>query len=115
MDMYNKIYNILDKQYFPEKSNNLEDRYCYYFYQNNLYFNDNNTIDLHNIIGKYVNDIMDSIYDFCMENYIPQINIITGNGKVLKPKVKKYLEFYSMNYKMENSGNFKIHIYKNLE
>ena len=109
--MYDKIYNILEKKYFPQYSENLEDKCCYYFYQNNIYFEDNNTIDLHHIIGKYVNDIMDSVYDFCMENYISQVNIITGNGKVLKPKVKKYLESYNMKYEMENSGNFRINIY----
>tara|TARA_B100000524_G_C23470365_1_gene305864 strand:- start:214 stop:543 length:330 start_codon:yes stop_codon:yes gene_type:complete len=109
--MYDKIYNILEKKYFPQYSENLEDKCCYYFYQNNLYFEDNNTIDLHHIIGKYVNDIMDSIYDFCMENYISQINIVTGNGKVLKPKVIKYLDLYNMKYEMQNSGNFKIYIY----
>lgn len=109
--MYDKIYNILDKKYLPPYSENLEDKCCYYFYHNNINFENNNTIDLHHIIGKYVNDIMDSIYDFCMENYISQINIVTGNGKVLKPKVKKYLDLYNMKYEMQNSGNFKIYIY----
>ena len=54
---------------------------------------------------------MDSIYDYCIDNYIKNINIITGNGKVLKPIVKKYLDFYNMKYTMENKGNFCVDIY----
>ena len=113
MNFYNKIYEIIDKKYIPTMpiNNNLEDMCCYYFYRNNIYFHQNNQFDLHQIVGIYINEIMDSIYDYCMNNYIKNINIITGNGKVLKPIVKKYLDFYNMKYTMENKGNFCVDIY----
>ena len=112
MILYNKIYEILNQKYIPSISNNnLQEICCYRFYKNNNYFHKNKEIDLHKIIGVYVTEIMDAIYDYCMNNYIQKINIITGNGNVLKPKVKKYLEFYNMRYMMKNKGNFYINIY----
>ena len=112
MDLYTKIYEIISKKYYPElpKNKNLEDLCCYYFYVNNINFNRNNEIDLHNIIGKFVDTILDSIYDYCVEHQISEISIITGNGKVIKPKVRKYLIFYNMEYYMENNGKYVIKI-----
>ena len=113
MDVYTKIYEILDGRYIPEipKNNNLEDLCVYYFYINNKNFYKNNEIDLHNIIGRFVETLLDSVYDYCINNNIKRINIISGIGNVVRPKVKKYLNYYNMKYVMKNPGNFDVEIY----
>ena len=113
MDLYTKIYEIMNRERIPvlPTNNNLEDLCCYYFYINNINFDKNNEIDLHNIFGRFVETLLDSVYDYCINNNIKRINIISGNGNVVRPKVKKYLNYYTMKYVMKNPGNFDVEIY----
>jgi len=112
----NKINNITS-QYYSEKINEInkikdkikDDISCYKFYINNINnINNGNIYDLHGIHGYQVNYILDAIFDYHIEKNIYMFSLITGNGKVIKPKTIKYLKYFDVKYRMKNEGLIEI-------
>ena len=109
----NKINNMTS-QYYSKKIGEIniikdkikDDITCYKFYINNI--NNDNIYDLHGIHGNQVNYILDAIFDYHIEKNIHMFNLITGSGKVIKPKTIKYLKYFDVKYKMKNEGLIEI-------
>lgn len=84
---------------------------CYNFINKNspILKNNNKCIyDFHGCITINLYDILDAIFDYHYDRYEKNFNLNFGDGHVLKPKILKYLEFYSITFKFINKGYIEI-------
>ena len=108
----NKITNMTSQYYIEKlyeynrlKYSIIDDNIAYEFYLKNK---GTNKFDLHGIYGYQVDSILDAIFDYCILKNIISFNLITGSGKIVKPKTLKYLKYFNVRYKIENNGLIEI-------
>jgi len=90
-------YNDELKKLNNKKLNIIEDISCYHFYKLN---NVENIYDLHGLRSNELITFLDAIFDYQIEKQNFNFKIITGNGKILKPKTIKYLKDYNVDFKI---------------
>lgn len=92
------------KELLEDRKNIIDDISCYKFYR----INKNKDIyDLHGIYGNQIESFLDAIFDYNYEDKNKKFMIITGMGNVLVPKVKKYLDYFDIEY-IKKDGYFNI-------
>ena len=57
------------------------------------------TLDLHGV--KHL-DVDDKVHTFVNDNWGEEMKIITGNSMMMKKIVSKILDFYQLNYSLDN-------------
>lgn len=111
IDYTNKDYGSIllfskIEQLYPElkKFNYLASLQLFY-YNNYSYFPFLQTVDMHGLYSQEMLDILDTLYNIWYNNYISSnISIITGYGNhILYNKLKKYLTFWDIKFKIKNN------------
>ena len=113
--LQNKVYkykiNGKSRSIKLDHENKLGFHNAYLFAQHNSSVND--SYDFHGMLGVALADILDAILDYHYDNKrggVQSLKWITGNGKVIKPKIIRYLKQNNVRFTEINSGSLQVHV-----
>jgi len=116
-NLNDKINNLSSKKinlyYFNEQRKYLIKKMnCSNFIKNNSPIlkseSNKNIYDFHGCITINLYDILDAIFDYQYDIIEKNFNLNFGNGHILKPKILRYLDQFSIKYKFINKGFVEI-------
>lgn len=78
------------------------------FIERNL--NKTTSYDFHGCLSVKLTEILDAILDYHYQLGTERLVWITGNGRVIKPIVARYLKRYDMWFREENNGSVSVRL-----